>query len=51
MSHKIEARKNGIVYCVYADKSLLPDKDTMKDMKTAGYKFYQGGKIYKPEAK
>jgi hypothetical protein len=51
MQKQIEARKNGIVYCVYTDKSLLPDKDTMKDMKAAGYKFYQNGKIYKPEGK
>ena len=47
----IEAKKDGIVYCVYADVSALPDKDTMKSMKAAGYKFYQNGKIYKPESK
>ena len=43
----IAARKDGIVYCVYSDTSALPDKDLMKQMKAAGYKFYQNGKIYK----
>jgi len=51
MDKRIEVRRNGVVYCVYADKSLLPDKDEMKCMKAAGYKFYQNGKIYKPESK
>ena len=45
----IEVRKDGIVYCVYADTSVLPDKETIKNIKAAGYKFYQNGKIYKPE--
>ena len=45
----IEARKDGIVYCVYSDVSTLPDKEMMKHMKAAGYKFYQDGKIYKSE--
>ena len=49
--HEIEVRKNGIVYCVYYDESCLPDKDTLKNMKEAGYKLYQGGKLYKPENK
>ena len=48
---KIEARKDGIVYCVYADESCLPDKEVIKSMKAAGYKLYQGGKLYKPEGK
>lgn len=48
---EIEVRKNGVVYCVYADESCLPDKNTMKSMKAAGYKFYQDGKIYKSENK
>lgn len=47
----IEAKKDGVVYCVYTDISALPDKETMKIMKAAGYKFYQNGKIYKPEGK
>ena len=45
----IEAKKDGIVYCVYSDVSALPDNEMMKQMKSAGYKFYQNGKIYKPE--
>lgn len=45
----IEVRKDGIVYCVYADTSVIPDKETIKNIKSAGYKFYQNGKIYKPE--
>lgn len=45
----IEAKKDGVVYCVYADVSALPDKDMMKSMKVAGYKFYQNGRLYKPE--
>lgn len=48
---KIEARKNGIVYCVYSDESMLPDKDIIQNMKAAGYKLYQNGKLYKPENK
>ena len=49
MSKKIEARKNGVVYCVYSDESMLPDKDIIKSMKDAGYKLYQDGKLYKQE--
>ena len=45
----IEVRKDGIVKCVYMDESLLPDKDVIKNMKAAGYKLYQDGKLYKPE--
>ena len=48
---EIEVRRDGVVYCVYVDTSVLPDKDTMKSMKLAGYKFYQNGKLYKPEKK
>lgn len=49
--HEIEARKNGTVYCVYTSESCLPDKDTLKAMKAAGYKLYQYGKLYKPQSK
>ena len=49
--HKIEARKDGVVYCVYSDESMLPDNETIKSMKAAGYKLYQNGKLYKPEKK
>ena len=43
----IEARRDGVVYCVYSDESVLPDEKDMKHMKAAGYKFYQDGKLYK----
>lgn len=46
---KIEVRKDGVVYCVYSDESMLPNKDVIKNMKAAGYKFYQNGKLYKSE--
>ena len=45
----IEVKKDGVVKCVYMDESLLPDKDVIKSMKSAGYKFYKDGKLYKPE--
>ena len=44
---EIEARKDGVVYCVYADETMLPSSDTIKRMKAAGYKLYQDGKLYK----
>lgn len=47
----IEVKKDGIIYCVYMDESCLPDKDTIKSMKAAGYKLYQEGRLYKPEIK
>ena len=45
----IEARRDGVVYCVYADESVLPDEKDMKYMKSVGYKFYQNGKLYPPK--
>jgi hypothetical protein len=45
----IEVRRDGEVICVCADESCLYPKEIMKDMKDYGYKFYQDGKIYKPE--
>lgn len=47
----IEARKDGVVYCVYTDESVLPDEEEMRHIRAAGYKFYQDGKIYKPKKK
>lgn len=49
--NEIEARRDGVVACVYVNETALPDKDIMKQMKMAGYKFYQNGKLYKPEKK
>jgi hypothetical protein len=48
---EIEIRRNGVVVCVCADESCLYPDEIMKDMKANGYKFYQGGKIYKFEKK
>ena len=45
----IEVRRDGEVICVCKDASCLYSADIMKDMKAAGYKFYQDGKIYKFE--
>ena len=46
---KIECKKDDVVYCVYSDESMLPDKETIKIMKSAGYKLYKDGRLYKPE--
>ena len=45
----IEVRRDGEVICVCKDESCLYSADIMKDMKQYGYKFYQDGKIYRPE--
>lgn len=49
--NKIEVKKDGVIYCVYDDESLLPNKEIIKNMKAAGYKLYIDGKLYKPDAK
>ena len=51
MSSQIEVRRDGIVICVCNDESCLYPVEIMKDMAKYGYKFYQNGKIYKPEKK
>lgn len=48
--NEIEAKRDGVTYCVYADESCLPDKDILKTMKLVGYKFYQNGRLYKFES-
>ena len=48
MMKPIECKKGDKLYCIYLDESCLPDTETMKDMKAAGYRFYQDGKMYKP---
>ena len=45
----VECRKDGVVYCTYYKPSKTLEKDVYKAAKAAGYKFYQNGKIYKPE--
>lgn len=47
--NEIEIRKDGEVVCVCKDESCLYPPEIMKSMKANGYKFYQNGKIYKPE--
>lgn len=48
---QIEVRRDGEVICVCADETCLYEDWVMKDMISNGYKFYQDGKIYKPEKK
>ena len=49
MNSPIEIRRDGAIICVCKDESCLYPSEIMKDMKANGYKFYQDGKIYKPE--
>ena len=51
MGSQIEIRKDGVVFCECKDESCLYPPEVMKDMKANGYKFYQDGKIYKPQKK
>lgn len=45
----IVIKKDGVVKQTLMDESLLPEKSVIKKMQAAGYKFYQDGKLYKPE--
>lgn len=49
MFSPVVVKKDGIIKCTYMAESTLPDKETFKSMKDAGYKFYQDGKLWKPE--
>jgi hypothetical protein len=51
MDGTIEIRKDGVVVCECANENCLYPLEVMKDMMKYGYKFYQNGKIYKPEKK
>lgn len=51
MSGPIEVRRDGVAICERKDETCLYPPEIMKDMKANGYKFYQDGKIYKPEKK
>ena len=51
MSSPIEIRKDGVAICEFANEGCLYPPEVMKDMMKYGYKFYQDGKIYKPEKK
>lgn len=49
--NEIEIRRDGEVLCVCKDETCLYPSDIMRDMAKYGYKFYQNGKLYKPEKK
>ena len=49
MFEPVVAKRNGVTIHTFMAESVLPDKETIKAMKAAGYKFYQGGKLWKPE--
>lgn len=51
MPSPIEVRRDGVVICECKDETCLYPLEIMKDMRANGYKFYQDGKIYKPEKK
>lgn len=51
MESPIEIRRDGEVICTCKDETCLYESWILKDMKDNGYKFYQDGKIYKPEKK
>lgn len=51
MGSTIEVRRGGVVICVWKDESCANEPRIIKDMKANGYKFYQDGKMYKPEKK
>lgn len=51
MGGPIEVRRDGVAICECKDESCLYPPEIMKDMMKHGYKFYQDGKIYKPEKK
>ena len=51
MSSPIEIRRDGVVICECKDETCFYHPEIMKDMMKYGYKFYQDGKIYKPEKK
>lgn len=42
---KYEVRKDGRVYAGWGDPSCSPSRDTLKAMKSAGYRLYIDGKL------
>lgn len=44
---KYEIRKDGVVYAHWDDPSCTPGKETLKNMKAAGYRLYIDGKLQK----
>lgn len=51
MGGPIEVHRDGVPICECKDETCLYPPEIMKDMMKHGYKFYQDGKIYKPEKK
>lgn len=49
--HKYEIIKDGKLYCSYDDDRLHYDESTLKNMKSAGYKVYINGKLWKESKK
>lgn len=47
MTKELEIRRDGVVLCVCVGEECFPDANTMKVMKSWGYKFYMDGKIYR----
>lgn len=44
---KYEIRKDGKTYCSFDDESCMYDKETLKAMRSAGFKLYIDGKLAK----
>jgi hypothetical protein len=42
---KYEIKKDGVAYCSFDDESCMYDKETLKEMCSAGYKLYIDGKL------
>ena len=51
MEGAIKVYRDGVSYCTCKDESCLYPPEIMKRMRECGYKFYQNGKIYKPNKK
>ena len=50
MFKPIVIKKDGVAKQTIMAESVLPDKETIKAMRAAGYKFYQDGKLWQPES-
>jgi len=42
-----EVKKDGKVYMSTKSEKCIPDKETRKQMRAAGYKLYKDGKVFK----
>ena len=42
---KYEIRKDGVAYCGFDDEDCMYDKETLKQMRSEGYKLYIDGKL------